>query len=225
MKKALICSENSYFSAYTKHLFIPYGIEADCVNNVEKLNAYMRDNNVVSFIIFDTCLQSDLSVKAVQKVGCPLIIMNSLTSNVTFNKDFTPFLELFNSSLEPNKNVQELSPHTFFDVGKHCIWRREEYIPLATQEFKILYFLYLNIGKVVSSEELINYADLTSRSSLYVHINSLREKVEEKCGNPQIILTKFGKGYQISKHRAEITCLDQREQTKNKTRGDKEKII
>ncbi|WP_100330119.1 winged helix-turn-helix domain-containing protein [Bacillus xiapuensis] len=224
MKKALICSENSYFSAYIKHLFTPYGIETDCVNSIEKLNAYTRDN-MLSFVVFDTCLQTDLSVKIVQKIGCPLIIMNSLAADASPNKYFTPFLELFNNFQGPRKIVEELAPYTFFDVGKHCIWRKEEYVPLATQEFKILYLLYLNLGKVVSSEELINYADLTSRSSLYVHINSLREKVEENCGNPQIILTKFGKGYQIYKHKAEIKLIDPKEQIINEERKKKGQAI
>lgn len=224
MKKALIYSENSYFSAYIKHMFTPYGIKADCITNDHRLEECLK-NDDISFIVFDSCMQNRINIKLIQQVDCPLIIMNSLDSEACPNQNFTPFLELLNSDIGQQTNVEELAPHTFFDVGKHCIWRKEEYIPLAAQEFKILYLLYLNIGQTVSSEELVNYADLTSRSSLYVHINSLREKIEENCGNPQIIITKFGKGYQICKHKAELKLLKPQENSNTKLTPRKRSLI
>jgi len=197
MKKALICSKNSYFSAYANHLFTPQGVSLEYISTLEELKSMISDNEFL-FVIFDTCIADELSIKLIQQFKCPLIILDSLQSNaLTDNSSTAPLVELFKSSLSKKENLKPLSDSTFFDIGKHCIWKKEEYIPLATQEFKILYFLHLNANKVVSSEDLINYADLTSRSSLYVHINSLREKVEENPGDPKIILTKFGKGYQI----------------------------
>src|SRR5699024_5475740 len=112
--------------------------------------------------------------------------------------NLSPVLELMNGFSIDKKALVEIAPSTFFDIGKHCIWKNGEYTPLAIQEFKILYLLYLKINDIVSSEELISYADLTSRSSLYVYIDALRVIVEDNLGDPITIHIRVGEGYLIS---------------------------
>ncbi|MED1737969.1 winged helix-turn-helix domain-containing protein [Bacillus swezeyi] len=198
MKKILVFSKNSYFLAYTRHVFKPNGVEIICIKSSSELKRRTGSENF-SAVILDKCLSNDLNLSLFKNISSPLIILDSLESQDALDFTFSPFIDLLDNMKKKKRNIIELSPSTFFDIGKHCIWKKEEYIPLPAQEFKILYLLYLNLNNIVTSEELISYADLTSRSSLYVYINSLREKIEENLGNPEIIQTKFGKGYLIKK--------------------------
>ncbi|MFG3443217.1 DNA-binding response regulator [Bacillus velezensis] len=211
MGKTLVCSENSYFQAYMNHLLTPDSNEIINVNTLDELKQIISEENFSSVII-DTCHPNDLVLQLIKSISCPVIILNSLETNVS---DYNPgpILNQINNVSTLKHNVFQLSFTTFFDVGKHCIWKKNEYIPLAIQEFKILYLLYLNSNKIVCSEELIEYADLTGRSSLYVHISSLREKVEDNPGDPKILQTKFGKGYLLSD--STYICLEKKADSKN----------
>ncbi|KAA6450010.1 winged helix-turn-helix domain-containing protein [Bacillus atrophaeus] len=209
MRKSLVCSENSYFQAYINHSLRPDGVQVVSISTFDELKQKISSEEFSSVII-DTCYPNDLALQFIKSIHCPVIILDSLKTEVT-ECNPAPLLNLLNnvSSQKHKHNVFKFTPSTFFDIGKHCIWKKDEYIPLAIQEFKILYLLHLNSNKTVSSEELIEYADLTGRSSLYVHINSLREKIEENPGDPKIIQTKFGKGYLILNQTS--SCLEKKE--------------
>ncbi|GIO22995.1 winged helix-turn-helix domain-containing protein [Oceanobacillus sp. J11TS1] len=209
-KKILIYSENGYFTGFTNHILTPHGVEIIRINDFGELKQKIDEANFLA-VILDTCVSNDFILKIMGEVKCPLIILDSLQTHISEHFNPSPVIELMSGFSIDKKNFVEIAPSTFFDIGKHCIWKNGEYTPLAIQEFKILYLLYLNINNTVSSEELISYADLTSRASLYVYINALREKVERNPGYPKIIQTKFGKGYIIT---------DQQDSTDKKNESD-----
>lgn len=74
-------------------------------------------------------------------------------------------------------------------------------IDLTPLEFDIVYYLMLNKGKVVSSEELFEavwkekYFD--SNNTIMVHIRRIREKLGDSTKNPKYIKTVWGVGYKI----------------------------
>lgn len=78
-----------------------------------------------------------------------------------------------------------------------------EKIPLTPTEFKILWLLCENAGKVVSTEEIFervweeDYLD--SNNTVMVHIRRIREKMHEKPKNPKFIKTVWGVGYKVEK--------------------------
>lgn len=114
-------------------------------------------------------------------------ILNNLTGSYVEKENLfttlTPLIQI-NSQLK-------------FDIGRHCVIKNNEELYLSSQEFKILYLLCMNIGKTLTKQELIKFADLTNRSPLYVHINKLREKIEDDPSNPRLIITERGKGYKL----------------------------
>ncbi|MEZ4866811.1 MAG: response regulator transcription factor [Caldilineaceae bacterium] len=73
---------------------------------------------------------------------------------------------------------------------------------LPPREFRLLYTLALSAGQVVSTEQLIEkvwgptYAG--EPQILYVHIRSLREKLEADPQHPQRILTVRSVGYKLA---------------------------
>ncbi len=76
-------------------------------------------------------------------------------------------------------------------------------IALTPIEFKILWTLCENDGKVVSSEQLFETVwgeeYLDCNNTVMVHIRRLREKLGERPRNPKYIKTVWGVGYKIEK--------------------------
>jgi DNA-binding response OmpR family regulator len=80
---------------------------------------------------------------------------------------------------------------------------RGKEINLTHTEARILGHLMVNAGRVVTHSSIaeavwgVNYPGATD--SLKVHIRRLREKIEEEPGNPQLVVTKPGIGYLLTK--------------------------
>lgn len=79
-----------------------------------------------------------------------------------------------------------------------------EEVFLTPIEFRILWLLMENAGKVVSTKEIFekvweeDYLD--SNNTVMVHIRRTREKLREKPRNPKFIKTVWGVGYKIEKN-------------------------
>ncbi|MBQ3107429.1 MAG: response regulator transcription factor, partial [Firmicutes bacterium] len=74
-------------------------------------------------------------------------------------------------------------------------------LSLTPIEFNILWYLCVNKGKVVSSEELFEAVwgekYLDSNNTVMAHIARLREKMKEPPRRPRFIKTIWGVGYTI----------------------------
>ncbi len=90
-----------------------------------------------------------------------------------------------------------------FDPTTRQLFRGEEEINLTRTEGNVLHFLMRNAGQTATYASLAeavwgeDYPD--SVDSLRVYIRRLREKIEPNPDNPQIILTRMGVGYLMSK--------------------------
>lgn len=74
-------------------------------------------------------------------------------------------------------------------------------ILLTPIEFSILWYLCLNQGRVISSEELFEAVwgekYLDNNNTVMAHIGRLREKLKEPSKNPKFIKTVWGVGYKV----------------------------
>ncbi|MCI7322189.1 MAG: VanR-ABDEGLN family response regulator transcription factor [Lachnospiraceae bacterium] len=81
-----------------------------------------------------------------------------------------------------------------------CTWNGET-LSLTPMEFKILWYLCEQQGKVVSSEELYEAVwgekYLDSNNTVMAHVARIREKMHEQARNPKLIQTVWGVGYKI----------------------------
>ncbi|MFC9540136.1 VanR-ABDEGLN family response regulator transcription factor [Lysinibacillus sp. NPDC056959] len=79
----------------------------------------------------------------------------------------------------------------------------EKQLSLTPTEFSILWFLCVNRGRVISSEELFQEVwgekYYSSNNTVMVHIRHLREKMNDSAENPKFIKTVWGVGYTIEK--------------------------
>lgn len=82
------------------------------------------------------------------------------------------------------------------------VYRGEEEIRLPNREFELLKFLAMNPNIVFSREELFEkiwgYDYVGDSATVTVHVNRIREKIEEDSRNPQIIETVWGAGYRLN---------------------------
>ena len=84
------------------------------------------------------------------------------------------------------------------NISKSLIENGEKKIELTKNELKILHFLVLKKGKIVSRDEIMNYLwdseSFIDDNTLTVNMTRLRTKLEE-LGIKDIIQTKRGQGY------------------------------
>lgn len=89
------------------------------------------------------------------------------------------------------------------DNSTHTCKLYGEKLDLTPIEFKILWLMCENRGKVVSTQEIFESVwgekYLDSSNTVMVHIRRLREKMHEKSKNPKFIKTVWGVGYKIEK--------------------------
>lgn len=82
------------------------------------------------------------------------------------------------------------------------VYKGEKEIKLPNREFELLLFLARNPNAVFSKEQLFEKIwgfDYTGDSAtVTVHINRVREKIEEDPSNPKVIETVWGAGYRLN---------------------------
>ena len=86
------------------------------------------------------------------------------------------------------------------DASKAVIIKDNINIDLSKNEAKILYYLLINKGKIISRDDLMDYLwdsnSFIDDNTLTVNINRVRSKLED-LGYKNIIITKRGQGYII----------------------------
>ena len=73
-------------------------------------------------------------------------------------------------------------------------------ITLKALEYKLLYYLFANRGKVISKDDLLRDVwedEHINEGTIAVHIRHLREKIEADPKEPQLIKTVWGVGYMM----------------------------
>lgn len=82
------------------------------------------------------------------------------------------------------------------------VWKRGVECKLPNREFELLRFLAENSNLVFSKEELFEkvwgYDYTSDAATVAVHVNRLREKLEDDPRNPKLIETVWGVGYRLN---------------------------
>lgn len=87
------------------------------------------------------------------------------------------------------------------DLSSHQVFLQDKEIHLPNKEFELLAFLAKNPGIVFSKDTLFERVwgedSLGDTSTVSVHINRIREKIEEDSSKPYYIETVWGAGYRF----------------------------
>lgn len=110
----------------------------------------------------------------------------------------------YNTKIEENDIIEEYDIRGLvINKTMHTCTLYSELLDLTPIEFSILWYLCVNQGKVVSSEQLFEEVweekYLDNNNTVMAHIARLREKMKEPAKKPKFIKTVWGVGYQIEK--------------------------
>lgn len=109
-----------------------------------------------------------------------------------------------NSSVEKEKGAKEIVVQDLrIMVNSWKVYKGDKEIKLPNREFEILEFLAKNPNVVFSKEQIFEkiwgYDYVGDNATVMVHINRIREKIEDDSKNPKIIETVWGAGYRLNK--------------------------
>lgn len=94
----------------------------------------------------------------------------------------------------------KLIGEVYLNTNIHKIIADGREITLKALEYKLLYYLFANRGKVVSKDDLLRDVwedEHINEGTIAVHIRHLREKIEADPKEPQLIKTVWGVGYMM----------------------------
>ena len=99
---------------------------------------------------------------------------------------------------DPTRYKEIVVHDVLLDLHLSKVNYQEKEVELTRNEFRILYYLFLHVGQVLSKEKLIQYLwndeYYLDETILLVNINRLRKKLED-IGLNDFVKTKRGVGY------------------------------
>ncbi len=223
MDKILMVEDEKELARVTKDYFSSRGYLLEVINDGQQALDYLMLNSV-KLLLLDIMLPGVDGLTICEKVrehsNIPIIIISALTGEEARIKGIElgaddyiekPYSvkELFvrvNSQLRRAYELQvELNKISagkiLLDIGARQLYLAGEKVDLAAKEFELLKILVQNKGRVIKKERLFNQVwGLNSESdysTLTVHINKLREKIEKKPQKPELIKTVWGIGYRF----------------------------
>jgi DNA-binding response OmpR family regulator len=95
-------------------------------------------------------------------------------------------------------SVGELRIH----INSWKVYKGSEEIKLPNKEFELLKFLAMNPNIVFSKDQIFEriwgYDYIGDAATVTVHVNRIRDKIEEDTNNPRYIETIWGAGYRFN---------------------------
>lgn len=106
---------------------------------------------------------------------------------------------------EKEKQPEEIRTHDLrILVNSWKVYKGDKEIKFPNREFELLKFLALNPNIVFSKEQLFEkiwgYDYVGDNATVMVHINRIREKIEDDSRNPKILETVWGAGYLFNQY-------------------------
>ncbi len=87
------------------------------------------------------------------------------------------------------------------DLSRHLVSRNGSKIQLTSTEYKLLAYLAINAGRVLTYRAILanvwGYSEANQMEYLRVYILQLRRKLEENPRRPRLIITETGVGYRF----------------------------
>ncbi len=84
---------------------------------------------------------------------------------------------------------------------RYEVQKNNQLMSFTRKEFELLYYLAMNLGKVLSRDQLLsavwNYDFVGDTRIVDVHISHLRDKIEADKRKPEYIKTVRGIGYKL----------------------------
>ncbi|KOS61634.1 winged helix-turn-helix domain-containing protein [Lysinibacillus agricola] len=174
-----------------------FNISLKRINDFQSL---INDEDCIAFVGDSLCYE-DLQ-KVEKNINKPVILLSSSLDYkenfLNFYYKFPRFISKQNFINKEFNDLYRLNTDTYFSIEKHSIITKNQSHPLTNLEFRLIYYLLKNRGKVISVDSLIDRLDLMTPSSLYVCVKKLRDKIEENSDSPSLLVYLKNKGYYLN---------------------------
>lgn len=227
MEKILIIEDDNDIASIERDFLLVSGYEVDIsLDGFEGLKKGLSDeyNLIILDLMLPGISGFDICRKLREKIDIPILMVTAKLDDVDkirglglgaddyIEKPFSPSvlvarvkanLAQYNRVKDSDKPKERLMEYKNIALNPltHRVFVRGKEVELKNKEYELLFFLMNNIDIVFSKDQLYeNIWGLDAfgdNSTVAVHINRLREKIEEDPSNPQYITTVWGAGYRF----------------------------
>ncbi|QOR34757.1 response regulator transcription factor [Clostridium sp. 'deep sea'] len=221
MEQILLVEDEKELALVTKDYFKKAGYEVKVINDGKEALDYLMLNNV-KLLILDIMLPGvdglTICEEVRKKSNIPIIIISAKTGEdariiglelgaddyiekpYSVKELFVRVKSQFKRAYEMNIEMDKLvDGDLIIDINARQAFLKGERFLLTTKEYNLLKVLVKNKGRVIKKEKLFNMVwgtdSFSEFSTLTVHINKLREKIEKNSKDPKSIVTVWGVGY------------------------------
>ena len=227
MAKILIIEDDADIAAIERDYLILSGYEVTvCTDGVSGLTAALEQD--FDLLLLDLMLPEmdgfTICRKVRERRDIPILMVTALGKDVDkirglgygaddyIEKPFSPSVLVARVKahlaqyrrLKPpteKKAVLTAGPLTA-DTASHRVTKNGAEIPLKNKEYELLLFLMRHPGQVFSREDLYEMIwgleSLGDNITVAVHMNRLREKLEDDPAHPKLLQTVWGVGYRLA---------------------------
>ncbi|MBQ8029015.1 MAG: response regulator transcription factor [Clostridia bacterium] len=227
MEKILVIEDDKDIAYIERDFLLVNGYEVDiCLDGFEGLKAGLSGNYdlILLDIMLPGISGFDICRKLRDKIDIPILLVTAKLDDVDkirglglgaddyIEKPFSPsvLVARVKANIAQYKRIKNSgdSKERLIECGNiavnpltHRVYIKGVEVELKNKEYELLVFLMNNIDIVFSKEKLYESIwgldALGDNSTVAVHINRLREKIEEDPANPQYIKTVWGAGYRF----------------------------
>lgn len=225
MERILIVEDDELIAELERDYLLAEGLEADIITNGTEAVRQFRKEEYAAVLLdlmlpgrsgFDICREirtwSDVPVLLVtaKKEDIDKIKGLGLGADDYVVKPFSPVeltarvkahIQIHRSLKEGDKEEVIISGLLKIYPGSYRVYKGEQELELTGREFKLLLFLARNPDIVFSREQLFDSVwgmdAVGDMSTVTVHVNKLRDKIEDDPSVPRHIQTVWGVGYRF----------------------------
>ncbi len=225
MERILIVEDDELIAELERDYLLAEGLEADIITNGTEAVRQFRKEEYAAVLLdlmlpgrsgFDICREirtwSDVPVLLVtaKKEDIDKIKGLGLGADDYVVKPFSPVeltarvkahIQIHRSLKEGDKEEMIIAGLLKIYPGSYRVYKGEQELELTGREFKLLLFLARNPDIVFSREQLFDSVwgmdAVVDMSTVTVHVNKLRDKIEDDPSAPRHIQTVWGVGYRF----------------------------
>ena len=225
MERILIVEDDELIAELERDYLLAEGLEADIITNGTEAVRQFRKEEYAAVLLdlmlpgrsgFDICREirtwSDVPVLLVtaKKEDIDKIKGLGLGADDYVVKPFSPVeltarvkahIQIHRSLKEGNKEEVIIAGLLKIYPGSYRVYKGEQELELTGREFKLLLFLARNPDIVFSREQLFDSVwgmdAVGDMSTVTVHVNKLRDKIEDDPSAPRHIQTVWGVRYRF----------------------------
>lgn len=213
--KILLIEDNDTISKGLEYTLLEHGYEFYIESTVKQAKKFLEKERV-DFIILDVLLPDgdgfSLYQNVIHEKNIPTLFLTAKDEEENVVKGLLmgaedymtkPFstkelLTRISKILLRYQNVKEIKAKDItFDIEKMMVYKNRQVVELTSLELKLLHLLFLNIGKVVSRNMMLDSIWQWTGNEVDDHtVTVYLKRIREKLGS-NIITTIKGMGYRI----------------------------